>query len=94
MALFGFELEEIARLIALVDAQGLEEFIYEEEGRFLRIRGQRAAKLPRIHVAAPIPSAASEPAPSRFPPVTAALRRPPKNPRRFPLPIRLFSNRR
>lgn len=67
MALFGFELEEIARLVALVEAQGLEEFIYEEEGRFLRIRGPRAAKLPRIHVAAPIPSAAFEPVPLPVP---------------------------
>lgn len=64
MALFGFELEEIARLVALVDAQGLEEFIYEEEGRFLRIRGPRAAKSPRVHFAAPIPTAAPDVVPS------------------------------
>ena len=44
MALFGFELEEIARLVALVEAQGLDEFIFEEEGRYLRVRGLRAAK--------------------------------------------------
>ncbi len=67
MALFGFELEEIARLVALVDAQGLEEFIYEEEGRFLRIRGPRPAKAPRVHFAAPgtmVPSVAPAPAAS------------------------------
>ena len=60
MALFGFELEEIARLIAMADAQGLEEFIYEEEGRFLRIRGPRAAKAPRVLTAAPVPIASSD----------------------------------
>lgn len=41
MALFGFELDEIARLIALVEAQGLDEFSYEEEGHYLLIRGPR-----------------------------------------------------
>ena len=69
MALFGFELEEIARLVALVDAQGLEEFIYEEEGRFLRIRGPRPVKASRVHFAAPgmlVPDAA--PAPAAFTP--------------------------
>ena len=71
MALFGFELEEIARLVALVDEQGLEEFIYEEEGRFLRIRGLRVAKSPRVHIAAPIPTSVSE----AVPPVAAAKRR-------------------
>ena len=51
MAIFGFELDEIARLIALVDTQDLDEFIYEEEGRYLRVRGPRPAPLP---AAAPV----------------------------------------
>ena len=42
MAILGFELEEIARLIALVEAGDLDEIILEEEGRKLRIRGPRA----------------------------------------------------
>jgi acetyl-CoA carboxylase biotin carboxyl carrier protein len=42
MAILGFELEEIARLIALVEAGDLDEIILEEEGRKLRIRGPRS----------------------------------------------------
>ncbi len=41
MAILGFELEEIARLIALVEESDLDEIILEEEGRKLRIRGPR-----------------------------------------------------
>lgn len=41
MAILGFELEEIARLLALIEAQQWEELIIEEEGRYLRIRGPR-----------------------------------------------------
>lgn len=43
MAILGFEVEEIARLLALVDARQWEDFILEEEGRMLRIRGPRPA---------------------------------------------------
>ncbi len=74
MAIFGFELEEIARLIALVDTQDLDEFIYEEEGRYLRVRGPRPAPLP---AAAPVvlPSAAFAAAvPLRAAPRPAARR--------------------
>ena len=74
MALFGFELEEIARLVALVEAQGLEEFIYEEEGRFLRIRGPRAAKPPRVQIAAPMQTVASH---TVTLPAASVTRRPP-----------------
>ena len=42
MAILGFELEEIARLIALVEEGDLDEIILEEEGRKLRIRGPRS----------------------------------------------------
>ncbi len=44
MAILGFELEELARLIALVEANDLDEIILEEEGRKLRIRGPRTAQ--------------------------------------------------
>jgi acetyl-CoA carboxylase biotin carboxyl carrier protein len=58
MAILGFELEDIARLIALVETQGLDELIYEEEGRYLRIRGHRKekAKTERTVVQASAPS--------------------------------------
>ena len=55
MAILGFELEEIARLIALVEEGGLDEIILEEEGRKLRIRGPRAQR----QTAAPPAAAAS-----------------------------------
>jgi len=62
MALFGFELEEIARLIALVEARELDEFLYEEEGRSLRIRGPRpvpqAVATTTLTVPAPAPAEA------------------------------------
>jgi len=44
MAILGFELDEIARLIALVEEGDLDEIILEEEGRKLRIRGPRAQR--------------------------------------------------
>lgn len=60
MAILGFELEEIARLIALVDAKGLEELIIEEGGRGLRIRGPRRPETPRAPESA---AQAAQPAP-------------------------------
>jgi acetyl-CoA carboxylase biotin carboxyl carrier protein len=39
MAELGFELEEIARLIKLVEHRGLAELVVEEEGRRVVIRG-------------------------------------------------------
>ena len=44
MAILGFELEEIARLLALLEAQDLDELVIEEEGRSLRVRGPRRKK--------------------------------------------------
>lgn len=41
MAILGFELEEIAQLLALVESQQWEKFVLEEEGRYLRICGPR-----------------------------------------------------
>jgi acetyl-CoA carboxylase biotin carboxyl carrier protein len=46
MAILGFELEEIARLMALVEARGLDELILEEDERQLRIRGPRPKSEP------------------------------------------------
>jgi acetyl-CoA carboxylase biotin carboxyl carrier protein len=73
MAILGFELEEIARLLALVEAQGLDELVVEEEGRYLRIRGPRKAKSARVvvHESAPLASAPRQPVEQR------ALPRPP-----------------
>lgn len=59
MAILGFELEEIARLLALAESQGLEEFIFEEEGRYLRIRAPRHRKLTRPSAAQTPPEAAA-----------------------------------
>ena len=47
LAILGFELDEVARLIALMEAQGLDEIIYQEGDRSLRIRGPRAPKAAR-----------------------------------------------
>ncbi len=41
MAILGFELEEIARLVTLMQEQGLQDLIVEEEGRSLRMRGPK-----------------------------------------------------
>ena len=86
MALFGFELEEIARLVALVEAQGLDEFIFEEEGRYLRVRGLRAAKAPKTaapETHSPAPSASETPT-SRPAPPRRAL--PPGGKKAAPVP--------
>jgi acetyl-CoA carboxylase biotin carboxyl carrier protein len=39
MAILGFDLDEIAKLLALVDQHGLEEILLEEGEQSLRIRG-------------------------------------------------------
>lgn len=54
MAILGFELEEIAQLIELVEAQELEELVVVEEERFLRIRSKRS--VPSSKALAVIPS--------------------------------------
>ena len=56
MAILGFSLEEIARLLALLEAYGLDEIVLEEEGRSLRIRAarqERAAGPMAVSSAAP-----------------------------------------
>ena len=41
MAILGFEIEEVEKLVALVEEQELDELIIEENGRTLRIRGAK-----------------------------------------------------
>jgi acetyl-CoA carboxylase biotin carboxyl carrier protein len=44
MAILGFELEEIVRLIALLESSGLSEIYYQDGDRSIRIRGPRPVK--------------------------------------------------
>jgi acetyl-CoA carboxylase biotin carboxyl carrier protein len=55
MALLGYDLDELARLLAMMDASGLDEIILEEEDRSLKLRGPRRAKLTIDLPAAPVP---------------------------------------
>ncbi len=64
MSILGFELDEIARLIALVEEGELDEIILEEEGRKLRIRGPRA----QLPVVSQVPATTSYTAPALPPP--------------------------
>ena len=41
MAILGFEIEELERLISLVDERGLKELIIDEDGKYIRIRGAK-----------------------------------------------------
>ena len=41
MAILGFELEEIVRLIQMLEESGLDEIVFKEESRYLRVRGPR-----------------------------------------------------
>jgi acetyl-CoA carboxylase biotin carboxyl carrier protein len=59
MAILGFEFEEISRLLTLMESSGLEELVWEDETRSLRITA------PRIAVAPTEPP--THPAPSRRP---------------------------
>jgi acetyl-CoA carboxylase biotin carboxyl carrier protein len=82
MAILGFELEDIARLITLVETQGLDELIFEEEGRYLRIRGPRQGKRERTVVQTmvtppPAPAAQARPRALPSPPTPAASAGPP-----------------
>jgi len=70
MAILGFELEEIARLIALVETQELDELVYKEEGRFLRIRGPHQKKR-ALPAPAPQMTALSHPHAARPAPIKA-----------------------
>ncbi len=50
----GFEIEEIARMLALMEASELEEIEWEEAGRYLKVAGIRAAGA--VDSAAPAPT--------------------------------------
>ena len=41
MSILGFEIEEIARMLALMEASDLEEIEWEEAGRYLKVSGPR-----------------------------------------------------
>jgi len=43
MAILGFELEEIVRLIRMLEESGLDEIVFKEDARYLRVRGPRPA---------------------------------------------------
>jgi acetyl-CoA carboxylase biotin carboxyl carrier protein len=43
MAILGFELEEIVRLIRMLEESGLDEIVLKEDARYLRVRGPRPA---------------------------------------------------
>ncbi len=67
MAILGFEVEEIAQLVALLEANQWEALIIEEEGRYLRIRGPRPQR--RVAAILPPPEADSSPVYLPEPPV-------------------------
>lgn len=72
MAIIGFELVEIGRLLTLVAEHTLDELIVEEEGRLLRIRGTRRGSrrtwdsVPSL--ALPPPTGQASPARKAIPP--------------------------
>ena len=69
MAILGFEIEEIARLVTLLDAHELEELIIEEEGRSLRLRSPNHAKLAPPQILSAMPTTAVlAPIPTQRPP--------------------------
>ncbi len=77
MAILGFELEEIIRLIALLESSGLAELVWEEEDRFIRIRAPRPAKSGPAAAALPTPESRQA-----FPHADAAALAPPRHPAR------------
>ncbi len=48
MALLGYNLDELARILQMMDDSGLDELIIEEEDRSLKLRGPRRNK-PVVH---------------------------------------------
>ncbi len=75
MAILGFEIDEVEKLVGLVDVQGLDELIIEENGRTLRIRGANyalATPVPPPTPAFPVSSPAPRALSSRRPAETAS----------------------
>ena len=62
MAILGFELEEIARVISILETRDLDELIYEEDGRTLRLRGPRKYVAVEYQESAPAHRALTAPA--------------------------------
>ena len=46
MAILGFELDEIVRLIQMLEQSDLDQLVIKDESRFLRIRGPRVVSSP------------------------------------------------
>ncbi len=67
MAILGFEIEEIARLLTLVDTNDLEEMILEEDERYLRIRGASYTSKKKAVSVSAVPVPPSPIAPPRLP---------------------------
>ena len=69
MAILGFELEEIRRLITLLETSGMEELVWAEGDRSIRIRGPRPRRTSRDANSAGAPpsppSVHEEPSPAR-----------------------------
>lgn len=57
MAIFGFELEEIVRVMQMLEESGLDEIVIKEEARYLRVRGPRTMSGPAPYANAPAPQA-------------------------------------
>jgi len=53
MAILGFEFEEIARLLALMESSDLEEIEWEEANRYLKVSGVRTLLEEHAHIAKP-----------------------------------------
>lgn len=65
MAILGFELEEIARLLALMESSDLEEIEWEEASRYLKVAGARTAPVEYAPALPPQPVARLGAAPKR-----------------------------
>lgn len=63
MAILGFEFEEISRLLALMESGGLEEIVWEDENRSLRICAPRVAAHPSVESQAPVGETKGAPSP-------------------------------
>jgi len=85
MAILGFELEEIARLLTLVDANDLEEIILEEEERYLRIRGASYTSKKQAVATVAVPASVPQTPAPRPLHRTAVIALPPKAPEGDPL---------
>jgi acetyl-CoA carboxylase biotin carboxyl carrier protein len=72
MAILGFELEEIVRFIHMLEESGLDEIVFQEDVRYLRVRGPRpvASAPPQAPVSSSVTRSAPQSAPRALPPVS------------------------